>query len=371
MQHGEPDSDEDGCIEALYDCLVNPAGLPAAVQRLRSFFGATKATFFVADANARIRSFASDGHDPSTVRLFLERYEMHDPTRATVLASAPGQWLTNDELLHPVRTPNAEYVNDFAIPAGMRWQRGGKVMQGANGSAYLAFHRPADATPFDDADTSSKLNRLFPHLRRVSRLMLEMRSSLSAVAAAERSVNLLAAGVCAVDINAIVSFTNPAAVSLCDKRAWFHISCGRLRFVANRASDAFERALVLACTTPRTASAFSIEFAEKGRLLVRVLPMGDLHAMTFVEGKPRALVFMSGTQQMLGQREIRQLFGLSIAESELVALLARGLTPNRCAQERGVRISTIRSQLSSVFLKTGTQTQAELMRAILALPTVL
>ena len=57
-------------------------------------------------------------------------------------------------------------------------------------------------------------------------------------------------------------------------------------------------------------------------------------------------------------------FRLTPAEARVLGCVQRGLTPAEAAAEIGVRLSTVRAQLSSLFQKTGTRRQAELMRLV-------
>jgi DNA-binding CsgD family transcriptional regulator len=63
---------------------------------------------------------------------------------------------------------------------------------------------------------------------------------------------------------------------------------------------------------------------------------------------------------------LRRLYSLTRAETELVDLLCEGSTLDEAAQRRGVTTNTARSQLKQIFVKTGTNRQAELVRLALA-----
>ena len=58
--------------------------------------------------------------------------------------------------------------------------------------------------------------------------------------------------------------------------------------------------------------------------------------------------------------QVQALYGLSRAEAEVALALAAGRTLTDIAEERGVAIGTLRSQLKSIFGKTGVRRQAEL-----------
>jgi len=67
---------------------------------------------------------------------------------------------------------------------------------------------------------------------------------------------------------------------------------------------------------------------------------------------------------------LQKLFGLTPAEERLAILIAGGATPAEIAQETGLSIATVRSQLASVFAKTQTTRQPELV-ALLARVAIL
>lgn len=62
------------------------------------------------------------------------------------------------------------------------------------------------------------------------------------------------------------------------------------------------------------------------------------------------------------------LFELTPAEARVTAMLAEGHAPKDIASLSGVALGTVRTQLKSVFAKTGTCRQADLVRLVAALP---
>lgn len=58
---------------------------------------------------------------------------------------------------------------------------------------------------------------------------------------------------------------------------------------------------------------------------------------------------------------LAELFGLTPAEGRLAAMLVNGKSVIECAEELGVRVSTVREQLSNLFAKTRTSRQPELV----------
>ncbi|WP_449473423.1 helix-turn-helix transcriptional regulator [Sphingobium chungangianum] len=62
---------------------------------------------------------------------------------------------------------------------------------------------------------------------------------------------------------------------------------------------------------------------------------------------------------------LARLFGLSAAEALLASKLAKGASLEEAAMELGISRNTVRSQLQSIFLKTGINRQSDLIRALL------
>lgn len=81
---------------------------------------------------------------------------------------------------------------------------------------------------------------------------------------------------------------------------------------------------------------------------------------------PVAAVYVSMPEPhtMVPAALVRQLLGITPAESELAARLARGDTIDAAAHDLGVTRATARTQLYSIFRKTGVRRQSELVSLI-------
>ena len=62
---------------------------------------------------------------------------------------------------------------------------------------------------------------------------------------------------------------------------------------------------------------------------------------------------------------LKDAFGISSAEARLALALANGETPKEYAASRNLGLPTVRTQLQSLFAKTGTRRQSELMRTLI------
>src|SRR5690606_4817625 len=65
---------------------------------------------------------------------------------------------------------------------------------------------------------------------------------------------------------------------------------------------------------------------------------------------------------------VQRLFHLSVTEAKLAIALCSGQTLEEFACERGTSIHTVKSQLKSIYLKTGSNRQTQLVAMLLASP---
>jgi DNA-binding CsgD family transcriptional regulator len=105
---------------------------------------------------------------------------------------------------------------------------------------------------------------------------------------------------------------------------------------------------------------------------VLVAPLSPDVTLAAQHQNPAALILITDLDsrpELLGKR-LAELFGLTPAEACLAVALAGGKRLEDVAEERGVRMPTLRTQLRAILDKTGTRRQADLMRLIVGLPAV-
>ena len=88
----------------------------------------------------------------------------------------------------------------------------------------------------------------------------------------------------------------------------------------------------------------------------------------------------SVTLVMLGKRQVCEVLsvqgyarshGLTSAETRVLAALCRGTPPTKIAADVGVAISTVRTQIGNIRLKTGTQSIRALVQQVAVLPPLM
>lgn len=139
----------------------------------------------------------------------------------------------------------------------------------------------------------------------------------------------------------------------------------RVRGRTREAQRDLEAALAKAACDRR--SMLSLEGAQRHTLLA-VLPLVSCAD----DAAPRALLLFSRRElcESLSVGFFARLHALTPTEEHVLKGLCRGLKPARIALESGVALSTVRSQVSSVRLKTGSQSIGELIHKVATLPPI-
>ena len=88
--------------------------------------------------------------------------------------------------------------------------------------------------------------------------------------------------------------------------------------------------------------------------------------LVFDEGGPELVLLLQGPVRdcVPSQSRLIEVFGITPAEAKLVAHLVDGLTLTAAAEALGVSRNTARTQLSSIFTKTGVNRQMQLVKLV-------
>jgi DNA-binding CsgD family transcriptional regulator len=183
----------------------------------------------------------------------------------------------------------------------------------------------------------------------------------------------LTVGVILLSAKGHVLTTNPAAKRLLAGESGLEASRDGLR--AESADDSIRLGQLIARATaapagagPESAGFLTLSRKKGPPLQLVVSPVRGFH--TNETHPARAIVFIGDAAPKVGptHETLSALFGLTPAESRLAMLLADGHSASAITQMVGVSRNTLKSQLSSIFQKTGTSRQAQLVRVLLQLP---
>lgn len=234
---------------------------------------------------------------------------------------------------------------------------------------FLNVSRDKSSSNFQ-AEEVGLIQSLAPHLRRVFAIHRRL-----AVAEAERqALDALPWGVLFIDAMGAVLSHNRAAEEILAAQDGLVLRRGRLFAAAPaemaRLEAAVRQAALSANGLALPPDALALPRPSRLRpLSVIVAPVG-VSSPVAGERPPVALVFVADPERRVEPQAtvLRRLYGLTAAEATLALALLQGDGLSEAADRLGIRLSTAKTQLQSVFAKTDTRRQAELVKLVLQGP---
>jgi len=348
----------------LGDAVIDPAMWPVLMQDICSASGATGACLLQSDVRTPDVPM-TDSVQEFFKTYFDNRYNENDirAARGVPLLLAGRRIVTDQDLFtsetEMLRDPLYAHLNSF----GLRWFAAVGFFAGPALWGF-SIQRTIGEGAFDESEKAALAN-LSQRLTETATLSTSVgRVVLSNVTNALAFIKRPAI---ALDRFGSVLDVNPVAQGILDDcdlkmvgqrlvfrdqqaQAAFNIFLDRLR----TASD-----LDALCVAP-------IVIRRDGRLpiVVRVLPVDGAARSPFLGA--RAILIFSGFDESEAEQlaMLRQAFQLTPSEARLALHLAGGKSLEEAAQEMAIAQETGRSHLKSVFRKTGTHRQGELIALV-------
>ena len=171
-------------------------------------------------------------------------------------------------------------------------------------------------------------------------------------------------GLMLVDPIGRVRYANQAALHECNGRHALSVDAGRLTARTLREREVLARSLDSAAQGRRSLLSLHSDGASMTAAVVPMGSAGDAPDETNV-----LIVF--GKRQMCGHLSVEffaQAHRLTAAECAVLKGLTEGMKPSQIAAQVGVAISTVRSQIGSIRIKTATKSIRDLVNQVALMP---
>ena len=188
----------------------------------------------------------------------------------------------------------------------------------------------------------------------------------------ERALDILACALLIVNDEGEIEYGNRVAAALLERgHGGLTVTGGALSAKAREVREMLAQAVSLACVEMQP-SGFCVprpEAPPEGWLRMVVAPIyfGASRGCA-----SRAAVWILNTESpgVPSEELVAALFGLSRAEARLALGVLQGLSVAEHARANGVGIATVRSQMHSIFTKTGVRRQAQLVALLSRVPAL-
>lgn len=357
---------------ALYGAVGRDDAWSSALCVLAREFDASFAMLVALGQGQRDQSFyAAWNHPDEASRAYSDHWWQYDPWIEQGMARGlahQGNMLRGSDLVPPAVLRQSRFFREYLATLPAEHLLVCMVSDGSEPgmapASHLSFFRRPDQTDFT-ANDLARLRVFYPHVLRAFDLHWSTRRLEDQVRLLHRFLDAFEFGVVMLDPAAQVQYINTSARAMTGvaalapwlgslpTRVGMHEPLGRLVHDCARGHGG---GLLLGGPEPKlTALALPI-FGEGAS---PSMPGASMLLLTRYAQLPTSILDF-----------VSQTFGLSAAEARLMPLLLRGSKPTEMAAALGLKVSTVRSQLSAVFAKTGALRQQDLIRLVGSVPAI-
>ncbi len=368
----------DAIVAGFYDAAAQRLSWSAALDRAADGLDAHAIDLMGADKPSYAIAFHHGGGrmGPQARLDFVRVWRARYPATQKVRAMPLGEWFHDHEQFDDAFVGKEPFFQEFLIPHGGRFVSSTKLFETSDRDALLSVTRDAEQGPLGAAAIAD-LERLRGHMVRALEANNHLRSSEPLPLPGSELLDQFSRPMVLVDESCHILHVNGAGRTFLDAGDPVVDRHGvitlrqpeddrRLKQAVSRPSG-----LVSSVADPRRIIN-ARRVADSTVVTVLVLSVGNDAAVAgFGSAASAVLTFVDPyAARPLDASLVAQAFDLTPAESRVGIQLAQGQTIEKIATNNGVSMATVRTQLKSLFAKTGTNRQADLVRLITTLPEI-
>jgi DNA-binding CsgD family transcriptional regulator len=304
---------------------------------------------------------ASEGIARATEVYFRDGWCERDIRYSPLKSLLEGNVIDDLDFISPEEMKRTPYYQEFLAPTGLRWF-GGVPVRVDDQVWCLSIQRGIRQDPFSPEE-KQKLKQLSRRLNSAAALARAL--GFAAASAALEAFDLSHTAVALLNAKGEVARTNRAADRLLAGE--LQVRQGRICSIDQGANDHLSRALRELLWKASGASLLPpvmLPRKDKRPVLAYPVKMSQLSASYFSECQAAIVLVDTDARRRTPEATLRGAFHLTQAEARLASRLASGDSLNTVCERLGIVKETGRNQLKSIFAKTGTSRQAELVLLI-------
>jgi DNA-binding CsgD family transcriptional regulator len=365
-------------LGTLYDAARDPSLWETFLQELAGSIRADSAGLVMVDARKDLFYVSRSWNvNPESTRLYQAHYGSVDVWAKRALLRSSGA-VENSEGLYPVsKLQRTEWYNDFLRRFDIEHGLFCLIEKAHSRLASVSLYRSRFCTSFQRSD-AQVLRVLAPHLQRAFWLQSKFSELQTKAVAFHEALDALPNGIIFLGSQGEIVVMNRSAERIVAQRDG--LLATRSRLSAERAPESS----LLAATIQQAAltsnghgmsAGTTVLISRRARPPIQLLISPIHHSSIPTSKHVAAVVFINDPLQHPSQTHaaLHTVYRLTPAECRVALLLCDGRAPRVIADTVGVTENTVRSQIKSIFSKTGAKRQGELIRLLLtnARPTPL
>jgi DNA-binding CsgD family transcriptional regulator len=378
------DVSEQACqrfIDLIYEAIEQPRRWREFFEELQRAIGVKSIHMLALDKRHGTLSYSDGANMPVEGELaYVHHYRLVDPRIEVMERAAVGEWLHFPEMLPPEVPATHPLYQDFLLPYDRRYNTACRLVDLPEATIIFSMLSGEAEGPLRP-EARAFVDRLLPHLQRACRLGIRNFVYSTQALVGHLLVDKLRQPVILMTPGGEVMHTNQAAQGLLRSTALVQVAEGKLQLPQPHLQELLQRCAETEQALKRAdddAAAAAAQFRS-----LRITRRGSdesVYAFFTVLSPQREmgafglrpvvmlLFYHPGSAPQIDASLLYAVFGLTPAECRIAILLAEGLSLKQIAQVQGTQHETVRKQLRSIYQKTSTNRQPELIRLLLHLP---
>ena len=357
-------------LGSLYDAAGSHSLWEPFLQELAHRTNARAAALVMHEGGNDLHAVHSSWNlDPDGVRLYHQHFGLVDVWTHRSLSKPSGSVYYSESLCARSELATTEIYNDFFARFGIEHGLFGCLENSARRLAAVSLYRDSSFPEFDIAEL--KVVRFFaPHIQRAFKLHFEFSDLRANSAGLEAALDILPTGLIFLGTKGEVVLMNRSAFAFVAERDGLLATRDGLRAERLAEASLLEKTILQAASTSSgkgNSAGGTVMISRRSRppLRIQISPIRNAVIQTSQSIAAVAFVNDPSRANRPTQEVLRLLYGLTPAECRVALLLGDGHAPRRIATMVGVTDNTVRSQIKSIFSKTGVRRQGELIRLLL------
>ena len=358
-------------IKQIYNSIGDNESLAETVTGIARFARSRVAQYGIVDRTGTWVRSDVVGASPEILSEYLERFAAGDP-RLPYFSRHPGQWIPCQRAISdPSAYDRSAFVNEFLDRHDARYALPAFIPLGPRHSAVFSFMRSRRDGQYGEEEVR-RLTPLLPHLKRAMRLNFQLGLLESKVSALESLVDRIAAPVMFIDRKGALLFANSTGQEILSQARFLVARNGRVE--PRNVKQAAEYDEVLGAALWQ-----GTKIADRGTSMrlrscdgsTALLFAEALHGQADFVGTPHAdlalLLNCPVDGPPIAIPRLQRVLGLTPAEARMAERLVSGKSLEQISGELNLSRETLKSQLRSLFMKTGTHRQGQLIAFLLSI----
>jgi DNA-binding CsgD family transcriptional regulator len=361
----EPFDDISGRI---YEAAINPECWQSVLSDLSEAIGCLDIALcsysIQPDASISLSSGRMGGRrrNPEVHSLYSQHYAALAPMNKTSLTVSTGRLHFCHEHVSGSVKKRHPFYQEFVIPHGGRYMAACVLDRNSTSLLRLALHTREEPLA---RDPLSRYLPIFRHIRASARLSGKLRAYGEPAELLSNALDKNGTMALLVDEHARVLECFGAGARLLEQGELLQLRHGRLSVRQDRDATANLRRQIASACSGRGSGAVPLP-SHNGRppRVLDLIPSGaTLESRLWPLRTRCALVYLHppGQETLRDPESIQRSIGCTTAEAQVAALLVAGLSPSQIANNRRVRITTVRTQIRRLLALTNLRRISELV----------